>query len=288
MTLPIGPLTGMGKLDAWACGYEFLPVMPPPAELMYYQHTMPPRLPAGHYSDDTQRGIAIANWLLHDPHRTSETFAADLLRTYAYDPRGYGYGMSVAYPKALGEGVPLGDVLTQKGATAGGAMGAAVLGVLPTVAEVRYVARAQALATHNDEAALAAEFVALMAFFLRQGVPPSQLRAALMAELPDERLRVEAVKKPGNEALPCALVALQVVEDSATMTDILYGVLRYGGDTDTVAAMASGVWASPHVAHNLPDRFWHELENGPLGRVYLRQLEMQLLQRFGNIPLRTA
>ena len=55
--------------------------------------------------------------------------------------------------------------------------------------------------------------------------------------------------------------------------------VRFGGDTDTVAAIALGVGSCcPDVQNDLPQRLVMGLEAGTYGREFLRDLDGRLLR----------
>lgn len=52
--------------------------------------------------------------------------------------------------------------------------------------------------------------------------------------------------------------------------------VHYGGDTDTIAAMAGALVGALHGAACIPGPWWADLEKGPKGREYMAQLGKQL------------
>jgi ADP-ribosylglycohydrolase len=192
---PLGPLTAIAIADAAACGYEFSMGLPLSVlrqkPNLYLPHTMYPFIPAGSYSDDTQRALVlIESWLnkkeiQHYGHYHSTADYPDdtvqvignfitqvekrLPEAYAHDPRGYGKGMFMKYQQwaemnAEQRKAGFGSLFPQasKCDSAGAAMGAAVLGCLNlnSLDNLRVCARAQAELTHQGDGVLAAELTA--------------------------------------------------------------------------------------------------------------------------------
>lgn len=68
----------------------------------------------------------------------------------------------------------------------------------------------------------------------------------------------------------------------ATLADILRACVAYGGDVDTVAAIAlAAASCSRDVSQNLPAHLADTLENGAFGRDYLVALDARLLALAG-------
>jgi ADP-ribosylglycohydrolase len=75
-----------------------------------------------------------------------------------------------------------------------------------------------------------------------------------------------------------ARAALWVVLEHDSLSAMLEHAVRFGGDTDTVAAIALGVAScSAEVQNDLPQRLLMGLESGTYGRDFLRDLDRRLL-----------
>lgn len=300
---PLGPLTAMAIADAAGAGVEFQRATPLQTlrqqPSLYKPHTMYPYLPAGYYSDDTQRAIALLN--AHQPgiskSKYTEQVLAELAECYQLDPRGYGSGMTTNYqkwaqmnPKQRAQTRNnFGSLFPQesKRDSAGAVMGVAVLAYLDEPDEmIRTLAEAQASATHKGRAILAAQVVVIAARILSvlEG-PPRDLRSGLRNIFPKLH-EYRHIKEPGNNAWDCTLAAIQCIEEATSLHDLLLRCLSLGGDTDTVATIAFGcAWNCKHLDNDLPPYLWHGLEDGPYGRSYLRKLELRLLNS-NNLALR--
>ena len=75
-----------------------------------------------------------------------------------------------------------------------------------------------------------------------------------------------------------ARAALRLVLEHDRLSAMLEQAVRFGGDTDTVAAIALGVASCRRdVQNDLPQRLLLSLEAGTYGREFLRDLDRQLL-----------
>lgn len=288
---PIGPLTAPAIADAFACRFEFAHPMRRDVldrDVRYGDHTMWPFLPAGHYSDDTQRLMVLGELMLKGYAEVSaEEVGRALAHAYACDPRGYSKRMLRAYARAVETGESLCDLLPAKGDSAGGAMGASLAGLYGDLDFALHFAKVQAEATHGGDGVLAAQITAAMAHFARKSAPRQDLRRELMQLWPDDpRLKEPLTGKPGNKGMPCVIAALNCLENATSLLDLLLRCVELSGDTDTVASIAMGAgWWCKDLPNDLPHRLWYGLEDGPYGRSHLRRLELQLAQKY-NFSLR--
>jgi ADP-ribosylglycohydrolase len=77
------------------------------------------------------------------------------------------------------------------------------------------------------------------------------------------------------EAVRAAVTALV---EAGSMSDLLRRTVAFGGDADTVAAIALAAGAhAPDLALDLPEALIEGLEDGPFGATYLRALDTRLL-----------
>jgi ADP-ribosylglycohydrolase len=77
--------------------------------------------------------------------------------------------------------------------------------------------------------------------------------------------------------LECVAAALTAVVEHDSLTAILRHCILYGGDVDTVAAIAmAAASGSGEIAQDLPRHLIDGLENGTYGRDYLLELDKKL------------
>ncbi|NBV54575.1 MAG: ADP-ribosylglycohydrolase family protein [Proteobacteria bacterium] len=295
---PLGPLTAMAIGDAAGAGFEFQPAEPydvlKQRQSLYIQHKMYPFMPAGCYTDDTQRAITLVQAYTPSisPGQFGEDVATRLVEAYQLDPRGYGKGMFTNLQRwtTMGKGERLryrnnfAGLFSEetKRESAGAVMAASILGVPhQRIDDIRRLARAQASITHKGNAVLAAEVVATLANYLCKGMDRRDTRNYLAQEFGNERLLdTTPIQAPKNLAWDCMMAALQCIEDATSLHDLLLRCISLGGDTDTVATIAMGcAWNCKSLENDLPPCLWQELEDGAYGRSFLRKLELQLLNR---------
>ena len=81
------------------------------------------------------------------------------------------------------------------------------------------------------------------------------------------------------DSIPCDSFAtvgavLEAVSESKTYKDVLIHSVAYGGDVDSVAALAMGVASvTPHIKKLIPIKLRKGLENGQFGYDYCMQLD---------------
>lgn len=299
---PLGPLTAMAIADAAGCGTEYLSVPPAVEDLrhqnLYKPHTLWPYAKAGTYSDDTQRALAIAEYMLKGQTTSPDSYAYTLAESYIRDPRGASPRMIQAFQgwAACKPYQTFYDYLRKNHSlsetSSGAAMGAAIVPMtiafnrsdMPE-AQIQKVAQAQAKATHTSEAVLASDLVAWASYMLNlQGVKPQEIRQSLMDLMhPDEVYHLlkpsKPIKKPQDGGMTCFLAALQEIEQATSLYDLLLRCIALGGNTDTVAAIALGcAWNCKYLKHDLPLYLWYDLEDGFYGRSYLRKIELALMK----------
>ncbi|HEY0697294.1 MAG TPA: ADP-ribosylglycohydrolase family protein [Micromonospora sp.] len=248
------------------------------------------------WTDDTALTLVLAEHLTGrggavDADELAPAFAAE----WARDPGlGYGGGVSRQFERILaGESWrdTSVDMFGGQGSYGNGAaMRVAPVGLLPGVPlpEVAELARRSAVVTHAHPEATDGAAVQAVAVALAAGTDPAdridpdrfvaallpvaqsaQFRAAL-AELPDlVRHRAAPERVAGHlgsgvravESVPAALAAfLHAPGDPAA---VLRFAVRMGGDTDTVAAMATAVAGAYCGDQALPERWWSRLAELP-------------------------
>jgi hypothetical protein len=81
----------------------------------------------------------------------------------------------------------------------------------------------------------------------------------------------------GVTGVECVAAALHAVVENGSLSGILAHCIRYGGDVDTVAAIAMATASgSREIKSDLPRHLFDGLENGPYGRDYLISLDAKL------------
>ena len=234
----------------------------------------------------TQMSIALAEWLLHTvPSRMGSTKAREIaiffFNAFGRDPR---RGYSRRMYKGLSESSDVDEFLKRldtDSTRSGAAMRSAVLGVLQKQSDVVRIAALQAAITHNTKEGIASSVaVATVAWWIRNGANVSdaleqaQLAAAPWIDIDWCVLPNLPVSYHGVPCVQAALYALKLhFDDPCTM---IKTIISYGGDTDTVAAIAVGIRSMAPNPIVWPAWCNATLENGPFGLDFLQNVDAQL------------
>jgi len=267
--------------DAYAAAFEFVGAhLTREHQLGDYarhpRHAMEP----GRYTDDTQMSIAVAELVVSNAPFTRENLADCFVQAFKRDKRtGYARGF---YEFLLGvqDGA---DFLARIRPTSdknGGAMRAAPVGVFARVEDVIEKSALQARLTHDTpEGTTAAVAVALMAhFFLYRVGVRQELPAFLSTHAPGPPWAEPWSGQVDVKGYSACRAALRIMLEHDSQSAMLEQAVRFGGDTDTVAAITLGIASCcPDVRDDLPQRLLLGLEAGTYGREFLRDLDRKLL-----------
>jgi ADP-ribosylglycohydrolase len=245
---------------------------------------------AGRYTDDTQMSIAVAEVLLDETsaRRDTTTLTRELadafVRCFQRDPRkGYSRGFQTFLESVKDASDFLGRVRNDSDKN-GAAMRSVPIGVLDDPALVKRVAEVQARITHDTPGGVSSsQAVALMSHFALHleeplGVLPAWLDGELSAHLaPWDGAPVAG---PGV-GISTARAVLTLVSQEASLLGIARRAIAWGGDTDSVLAIAWGI-ASARMREGLPEFLECGLEDGPYGRTFLRGLGERLAKVYAR------
>lgn len=282
-------LVSIARGDAYGACFEYCPPSPGrPNDLSGYpRNDAYSAIGGGRYTDDTQMSIAVAETLIA-ASITREAFADRFVAAFRRDHRpGYSRTMQ-AFIGSCKDGTDFLARIVPHSDRSGAAMRAGAIGFLPDERDVLEVAALQARITHDTPGGVAsAQASALMCHALRTGSSdraslPSYLAARVPGPWTDPWNG--PVGSSGMDSTRAALWAL-VSQDSAS--SILRASIAWGGDVDTVAAIAMGAAACDEsVVQDLPRSITQGLEDGEWGRGFLDGLDMQLESVFPFAPTR--
>ncbi|MDO8599495.1 MAG: ADP-ribosylglycohydrolase family protein [bacterium] len=278
--------------DAYGAGFEYVD-RANRAHWALHQVDRYVRHPTHHccgvYTDDAQMSVAVAEVLLNGPPFTREAFADAFVRCFKRDPRdGYARGFQ-AFLESVRTGVEFLERIRPNSNKNGAAMRAVPIGVLTTADEVRAVAALQARITHDTlDGVFSAQAVALMSHFaLWRRDPLSAIPDFVWSHLPgvDLRKRWQGEVR-SSHATSVAMATTRAVADLVTHAQSTEEVLRraidFGGDTDSVAAIAVGI-VSSRFHDPLPEFLERDLEHGSAyGVIFLRDLGHRLMERYAT------
>lgn len=266
----------------------------------YKQHPEYDKLYPGFYSDDTQMSCSVAETLLKRPDDprslTTLDFSNGFFEAFKRDPRD---GYSRAFQKILDESKTADEMrsaLVPNSKANGAAMRSVPLGFLKHPADVIHVAGIQAQVTHATWGGIqSSAAVGLMSYFAHQRREAlSSMRWWCSQHLPlfDEFREpwVGPVHNKKNDpkgfgvGVNTAWAVCTLIQSETSLLDIMFKVLDWGGDTDSVAAIAWGIASARYPNEVLPDFMERDLEPGGVyGPSYLKSLGTRLNDTFSAL-----
>ena len=283
---PTEMMVSMAIADAYGAGREYAT---PRATRKsndlrtYRQHHKWKELKPGHYTDDTQMMIALAElliefWELGWREITTLDWANKVVDVFKRDPRAGYAGGFYQLLQEVKNGTELVQRLLPHSNKNGGAMRAAPCGFLPNSREVVDCAMWQASLTHASyEGMMAAAASALLVYGCRTGCPKEDLSYLLKEYIPSYDWSEPwegRVLAPGFQAVHAALTA---IGRGATLSNVLWESVNFTGDVDTVAAISvAAASMHPDIPNNFHPDLLDGLEDGPYGRRFLIGLDKSL------------
>jgi ADP-ribosylglycohydrolase len=286
--------------DAYAAGFEYIKFHPDEPEFKeirafqgYMQHPGHQGLRPGMYTDDTQMSIAVAETLINKGTSASyNDWVAAWFDTFKRDPRdGYSRGFQ-AILESVKSADELRATLRPNSTKNGAAMRAVPLGVIKDVDKLLTVAAFQATTTHASyEGVQSAMAIALMSHYaLYDHRKLSAMQGWLEPRLPlFEKFRVpwegpvqgNVKHSPYDVGINTAWAVNTLLIHKRSLREIMDQVIEWGGDTDSVAAIAWGIAGARHQDEVLPEFLVHDLEakgNLKYGVPFLQDLGKRLME----------
>ncbi len=280
-------LVEIGIADAYGSGFEMADVsfVQSNNTLKYVNHRKNLSLvPTGHYTDDTQMTLAIAEALVEGDEWTKLNLANRFVACFKRDERrGYNGGF-FKFLLDVKDGHEFLHKIRPDSEKSGAAMRSGPLGLIPDLAELKDKAYLQASLTHDTDAGrFTSHCAALMVHYFRYDVGTKK---NMMKWLSDT-LAVPQIKEPFRApkvrslGWHCVHAAMTAIHEEKTLADILVRSVSFTGDVDTVAtiAIAAACW-SKEVEQNIPQHLYDDLENKEYGRDYLKGLDDKLRVKY--------
>lgn len=283
----LGPLLGCALGDSYGAGFEFVPDAKVRARNNlsgYLQHQKWKALKPGLYTDDTQMSMGLVEHILaNDPWRLP-VLADRWVKTFKRDPHAGYSGGFYQLLKEVNSGMQLMARIRPDSDKNGGAMRAWPCGLMDDTRTVRDLAMRQAALTHCTAAGMAAATAAALMFHHRYyNIGPLPTLPYFIDQwVPGFGLGEPAwkghVSTSGIHTVKAAMTALV---QGDTLADVVQRAVAFGGDTDTVAAIAATSAAVCSETRNVyPKVLLDRLENGPYGHDYIRDLDAKILANF--------
>lgn len=267
--------------DAYGAGFEYVDADAVRAANDLARFVRHPRhaIIPGHYTDDTQMSLAIAEAIIEGRPWTPLALADAFVRAFKRDPR-EGYAAHFhAFLLHVHDGAHFLAEIQPTSDKSGAAMRSAPIGVFPTIGEVIERATVQAKLTHDTPDGIhAAVAAALLSHYCLYRLGPKRDAGRFLeAHVPGEWARpwTGKVKTKGWMSVRAAVTALTAHD---RLSDVLRACIAFTGDVDTVAAIAVAAGSCcVEVEQDLPEQLLWQLEDGPYGRRYLEDLDRRLL-----------
>jgi len=251
----------------------------------------------GKYSDDTQQSIANAETLITGKPYNELAWANSWVNVFKRDPRN-GYSRNFQrFLETTNSGIEFLKNIYPISNKNGAAMRSLVLGVLKPPKDVLKFAKIQAAITHNTSGGIfGAQAVALMSHYALWS--QSQMSRANLGEyiirylghdLASHNIFKDVIVTPWNGrvsgdemGIKTAWAVFELLVSSNSLLDILYKVIKFGGDIDSVGAIALGI-GSARLKDDLPLFLHSDLEpNSKYGKVFLKNLGSKLISKFNK------
>jgi ADP-ribosyl-[dinitrogen reductase] hydrolase len=269
--------------DAYGSGFEFAPrakILRANDGLHYEAHEK--GIPAGHYTDDTQMSAALAELLLAADEPDANACADAFLAAFRRDPRpGYASHFAVLLETAA-SGADLRRRLAPGSRRNGAAMRSVPLAFIADVDRLERVAHTQAAVTHDSaEGRLSSFVVGLMGHALLHERAPVAALPRIVQARTGFALRTDWHDEVACDAIQTLHAVNTALQRHRGMAALLRDCAAFGGDVDTVGAIALGLASlARDYAADLPPTLHDALEDGPYGRSWLRALDERLVERF--------
>jgi ADP-ribosylglycohydrolase len=226
----------------------------------FIQHPYWTNLKPGMYTDDSQMSLALIKLMLEEPISEwfdDRTVGRYFLSEFKANPR---QGYSTGLYKVLLNSKTANQFLSEiaafgKSTKNGGCMRAVPIGLLPNLDMVKKFSRFQAEVTHSGTGVDAAELIAVAAFGLKyrqkeMSVINNKLNlfkwtiehSSYVPDIVSSLNRVEGTNSLGLLTSISVLKLFSEFDLSLGLHELIRKCILLGGDTDTVAAIAAGLY----------------------------------------------
>lgn len=279
-------LSLIAMADAYGAGFEFARFNTAEHNTLtrYLKHNLEGTAP-GSYSDDTQMSIAVARTVLEHDEPGKQEFIDAFVTTFKADPRAtYAQGFYM-FLCSCADGSDFAARIKPTSARSGAAMRVGPIGLYADIEKVMRVAKRQAQTTHDTPEGIASAQAVACAVHYNAHVKRRDNAPAFFDFLndmvPGFSWETPWQGRTSVGGLPCARAALTAVSRNSRYTDLLKDCVNFGGDTDTVCAMAAAVAAlDRNYDLDVPSWMVDGLEQGPYGRPMLERLDDELLAHY--------
>jgi ADP-ribosyl-[dinitrogen reductase] hydrolase len=242
-------------------------------------------IPTGKYTDDTQMSIAIAEMLLADIEFTKESCANSFIQTFNRDKR-QGYAKRFqALIETCESGVDLIKNIKPESTRNGAAMRSVPLGLIKNKDELLESAKIQASVTHATPAGIiSSQIIALAAHqLIYDKINIHDIPALIQKDLGFE-INTNWQDEIDCDAIQTVHAVFSSLVKNRKINDLLIDCVNYGGDVDSVAAIALGLASlSPEYENDISENLLISLENEVYGLDFLKKLDKKLKQKYHDL-----
>lgn len=269
--------------DAYGAGFEFCDA----DKIRRHNHLdgyVPHELgiEAGCYTDDTQMSIAVAEVLLSSEEYTAARFADAFVACYRRDPRqGYAKRLQGLLDQC-DQGSALLKRIHPESRRNGAVMRSVPLGLIPEKRAVSEAAKEQACVTHNTpEGILSSQVVAFSSHVLIYEKVPVEALPQRIRQETGFRLDLGWSSRVECDAVQTLHAVFTALCGNRSMSRLLQECVEFGGDVDSVAAIALGLASlAPDYSRDIPFNLVEGLESGAYGSKFLAELDARLAEKF--------
>jgi len=262
----------------------------------YQQHPKYNKLPESSYTDDTQMSCAVSEVLIDkELNATANDFLYSFLCCFKRDERD---GYSRKFQAILEQANSVDELkllLNTDSNRNGAAMRSVPLGIIKNIENIKYIATLQAATTHNTYNARCSSVITGMmrhyALYTNDSFKHINEWLADRSggndpwEIFDFRIPWQGPihnKKNDPNELGIGINTVHAVNtlliEETSLIGIMKRLINWGGDTDSVAAIAWGIASARYQNEELPEFMERDLEiGGNYGPEYLKQLGKKLM-----------
>ncbi|VVB77997.1 ADP-ribosylglycohydrolase [uncultured archaeon] len=270
--------------DAYGAGFEYVPreIIEKFNDLSSYRKHQKYDIGNGRYTDDTQMSIGIAELLLENKEWTQLNIANKFVEVFKRDEREGYAGAFYLFLKEIKSGKEFLEKIKPNSDKNGGAMRAPPLGFLPDIGQLIDYVKFQGSITHNTSGGMdAAVAAALMSHYFIYDLGEKKNLGKFISNYVPGNWNLPWKGEVGAKGFMAVMAGITAIQKEDSLSKVLETCVNFGGDVDTVAAIAMGAAScSKEIKNDLPETLIKGLENNNFGRDYLINLDKKLKTKF--------
>jgi ADP-ribosyl-[dinitrogen reductase] hydrolase len=267
--------------DAYGAGFEYVSnkIIQENNNLSGYIKHQRHDIKPGHYTDDTQMTLAIAEAMLSGKPWTSRLLADYFVVAFKRDPR-EGYASNFfAFLSDVSSGDEFLHEIVPTSEKSGAAMRSAPIGLYRDIKQVIEYSTIQAKVTHDTTLGInAAVAASLMTHYFRYDLGSKNDLGDFLKVYIEGDWNKTWSGKVGALGVMSVAAAITAILSCDSMSELLKKCINFSGDVDTVATIAlAAACFSKEIKQDLPSNLYDNLERSTYGYDYLVQLDQKLI-----------